>query len=71
MGVEVVELPRLELDGQVVSASRVRALLGESREPLKNPTPELIAELAKLVPETTLDYLIEEVPKYDNRPEEY
>ena len=70
MGIEVVELPRLELDGQVVSASRVRALLGDSRKPLQNPTPELISELSKLVPETTLKYLLEEVPKYDRRSEE-
>lgn len=70
-GIEVVELPRLELDGQVVSASRVRALLGDSRKPLDNPTPELIAELAKLVPETTLKYLLEEVPKYGRTSDEY
>jgi len=70
-GIEVVELPRLELDGQVVSASRVRALLGDSRRPLDNPTPELIAELAKLVPETTLKYLLEEVPKYGRTSDEY
>ncbi len=46
-GVEVTELPRLEMDGTPVSASAVRALLGTGQ-------PEA---LKKLVPQTTLDYL--------------
>ena len=48
-GVEVCEIPRLEQDGGPVSASRVRALLGTGRR----------ADLEKLVPPSTLRYLIQ------------
>lgn len=48
-GIEFCEIPRLETDGQVISASWVRTLLqnGASGD-----------ELSKLLPETTLQYLI-------------
>ena len=46
-GVQVVEIPRLELDGAPVSASRVRALLDAGR----------LAEIKPLVPECTYQYL--------------
>ncbi len=49
LGVEVTEIPRLEEGGQPISASRVRALLGQNR-------PE---ELRHLVPESTYRYLQE------------
>ena len=57
-GIEVTELARLEKDGAPVSASRVRALLGES---LKRPSAEVLAELAKLLPPSSLDYMMAEV----------
>ena len=57
-GIEVTELERLEKDGAPVSASRVRALLGES---LKMPSAEVLTELVKLLPETSLEYMLEEV----------
>ncbi len=47
LGVEVRELPRLEAAGGPVSASRVRALLGEKDR----------SQLEALLPQTTLDYL--------------
>ncbi|MBP3652034.1 MAG: [citrate (pro-3S)-lyase] ligase [Clostridia bacterium] len=47
-GIEVIEIPRREAQGEAVSASRVRALLQE-----KN-----FAAIRPLVPETTYDYLI-------------
>lgn len=47
-GVEVVELPRREADGQVISAGRVRALYREGR----------MEALRPLVPETTFEYLL-------------
>ena len=46
-GVEVVEIPRLETDGNAISASAVRSLLGKNQE----------EKLQQLVPETTLAYL--------------
>lgn len=51
-GVELIELPRRELDGEAVSASRVRRLL-------KNGDFEA---LRPLVPETTYEYLIKNYP---------
>ena len=57
-GIEVTELARLEKDGAPVSASRVRALLGES---LKRPSAEVLTELAKLLPSSSLDYMMAEV----------
>ena len=57
-GIEVTELVRLEKDGAPVSASRVRALLGES---LKRPSAEVLTELAKLLPPSSLDYMMAEV----------
>ena len=57
-GIEVTELARLEKDGAPVSASRVRALLGES---LKMPSAEVLAELAGLLPATSLEYMMAEV----------
>ena len=46
-GIEVTELPRLEIGGEPVSASRVRALLGKGQ-------PEA---LHSLLPPSTFDYL--------------
>lgn len=46
-GIEVRQLPRLEIDGQPISASRVRKLLSDGDW----------AELEPLLPKTTLDYL--------------
>ena len=46
-GIELVEVPRLEVGGGPVSASRVRQLLAEGNE----------AALADLLPTTTLNYL--------------
>ena len=46
-GIEVTEVPRLETEGTPVSASAVRALLGQGKG----------EELKKLVPETTYRYL--------------
>jgi len=57
-GIEVTELVRLEKDGAPVSASRVRVLLGES---LKRPSAEVLVELAKLLPPSSLDYMMAEV----------
>ena len=59
--IEVTELTRLEKEEQPVSASRVRGLLGESREALVNPSEELVSHLSRLVPATTLDYLLTKV----------
>lgn len=47
-GVEVVEVMRLELFGEAVSASRVRRAMAEGR----------LEELRDLVPEATFDYLM-------------
>ena len=47
MGVELVELERVEADGEAISASRVRRLLAEGR----------MAELVSLVPPVTFEYL--------------
>lgn len=47
LGVEVVEVPRLEKDGVAVSASRIRKLLDEGR----------LDEIAKLAPPTTYAFL--------------
>jgi [citrate (pro-3S)-lyase] ligase len=46
-GIEFIELPRYEIGGEVVSASRVRKLLKQGEW----------NGIAKLVPETTLEYL--------------
>ncbi|MCL2763711.1 MAG: citrate lyase ligase [Treponema sp.] len=46
-GIEFIEIPRKEFNNEVISASRVRKLLDE-----KN-----FEQIAKIVPETTLDYL--------------
>ena len=46
-GIEFIEIPRLESDGEPISAKRVRALLHRDR-------PD---ELRRLVPQTTFDYL--------------
>ena len=46
-GVEVCLIPRKEIDGNPISATRVRSLLHSGNE----------AEMAQLVPETTLKYL--------------
>ena len=48
-GIEVIEIPRKEAGGDVVSASRVRALLKEGK----------YEEIKELVPETTFKFLIE------------
>jgi len=48
-GVEFIEIPRKEWDGRPISASRVRELLKERN----------FDEIAKIVPKTTLDYLME------------
>lgn len=48
-GIDFVEIPRLELDGSAVSASRVRELLKEKE----------FKSIARLVPKTTYDYLLE------------
>ena len=57
-GIEVTELDRLEKDGAPVSASRVRGLLGKS---LNRPAAEVQSELAKLLPATSLEYMMAEV----------
>ncbi|MCX7828830.1 MAG: [citrate (pro-3S)-lyase] ligase [Thermanaerothrix sp.] len=49
-GVEVVEIPRLELSGRPVSASLVRSAMAEGR----------LEDLKELLPETTLSYLLSE-----------
>lgn len=46
-GIEFEEIPRKEQDGEVISASRVRKLL-KTKD---------FAEIAKIVPPTTLEYL--------------
>jgi [citrate (pro-3S)-lyase] ligase len=48
-GMEFIEISRVEAGGQVVSASKVRKLM-ENKD---------INEIAKIVPKTTLDYLVE------------
>ena len=48
-GIEFVEIPRMEVGGEPVSAKRVRSLLGRN----------LPDELRRLVPDTTFDYLAE------------
>ena len=57
-GIEVTELTRLEKDGQPVSASRVRALLGEC---LKRPAEETLEALRGLLPTSSLEYMLAEV----------
>lgn len=47
MGVELVELERVQSDGEAISASRVRRLLADGR----------ITELSSLVPPVTFEYL--------------
>ena len=47
LGVEVTEIPRLETDGTPISASAVRALLGQGK-------PDAVRAL---VPDTTFEYL--------------
>lgn len=51
-GIEFVEIPRLEIDGEIISASRVRAFLEE-----KN-----FEAIKKFVPEGTFQYLRTMVP---------
>ena len=56
-GIEVVLLPRLEQDGQAISASRVRSLLEEGRfeeaeSPSKAPKTDLVPLLAPNEPAT-------------------
>lgn len=53
-GVDFQVIPRKETDGEVISASRVRKLLGE-----KNFTA-----IKKMVPETTFNYLFEKVRQF-------
>lgn len=53
-GVELVELERLELDGEAVSASRVRALLEAGR---KGFTDDMLRRLEALVPPTSMSCL--------------
>jgi [citrate (pro-3S)-lyase] ligase len=50
-GIAFEEIPRKEAGGEVVSASRVRALLEEGA------FEEIAYQLERLVPKTTLDYL--------------
>jgi [citrate (pro-3S)-lyase] ligase len=50
-GIGFEEIARKEADGEVVSASRVRALLGAGT------FAEIAVRLARLVPKTTLEYL--------------
>ncbi|MDR0786169.1 MAG: hypothetical protein LBE74_09895 [Treponema sp.] len=50
-GIAFEEIPRMETDGEVVSASRVRALLEEGA------WAEVAGRLERLVPKTTLNYL--------------
>lgn len=57
-GIEVEVIERLEEEGQPVSASRVRALLGDS---LDMPSEDRLAELAKLLPQPVLEYMKEKV----------
>ena len=47
LGVEVIEIPRREMDGAAISASRVRALLNEKD----------FEAIGPLVPQSTLEYL--------------
>jgi len=47
-GIEFVEIPRKEFNGEAISASRVRKLLEEKK----------FDEIEKLVPATTLEYLL-------------
>lgn len=47
-GIDLVIIPRKEMGGEPISASRVRALLDEKR----------FDEISVIVPETTLDYLV-------------
>ncbi|MGL5245262.1 MAG: [citrate (pro-3S)-lyase] ligase [Sarcina sp.] len=50
-GIEVVEVPRLSFQGEVVSASKIRTLLKEGR----------LKEIEKLVPPSTYNFLISNV----------
>ena len=47
-GIDLVEIPRCDVDGEAISASKVRALLEEGR----------MDELRSLVPQTTYEYLV-------------
>lgn len=53
-GIELIEIPRCEISGDAVSASRVRALLSENR----------MEELRPLVPEITYLYLSGEINRH-------
>ncbi len=55
-GINLIEIPRIESDGSVISASRVRLLLSQQRYP----------EIETLVPKTTYQYLIKQTS-----PEQY
>jgi [citrate (pro-3S)-lyase] ligase len=48
-GIELIEIPRLEMDGREISASEVRASLKSGD----------LARIAEIVPPTTYDYLME------------
>lgn len=52
-GVKVMEIPRLAIDGQIVSASAVRQLIKDKK----------LQEVKKLVPETTYNFIISEKAK--------
>ena len=47
-GIEVIEIPRMEVEGKPVSASRVRNLLSEGR----------LTEVQKLIPSSTYEFLL-------------
>ena len=51
-GINFVEIPRKTIDGEVISAKRVRTLLQDHN----------FNDLSKLVPETTLNYLKKKFP---------
>jgi [citrate (pro-3S)-lyase] ligase len=48
-GIELIEIPRLEMEGRAISASEVRASLKSGD----------LARIAEIVPPTTYDYLME------------
>lgn len=52
-GIKFVEIPRKEMNGKPISASYVRSLLKENN----------FEEIEKIVPKTTLDYLLNEFQK--------
>lgn len=50
--IEVIEIPRITVDGQIISASKIRRLLLQNR----------VKEVRKLVPSSTWSYLIKHYP---------